>query len=97
MTYLVTGAAGFIGSHICRSLLDSEKSVIGLDNLSTGKQANIAQIIDHPNFTWIDGDITNKALCIELVEKVDYVIHQAALAAVVPTGTVAIDEFLLRQ
>lgn len=80
--FLVTGGAGFIGSNICERLLDMGYKVKVLDNLSTGKQANIDLFIDNPNFTFIKGDIRNLDVCIEACKGVDYVLHQAAWGSV---------------
>jgi UDP-glucuronate decarboxylase len=54
---LVTGGAGFIGSHLSRRLLDGGKSVVCLDNFCTGKEANIAPLLDNPRFTLLCGDV----------------------------------------
>ena len=55
---LVTGAAGFLGSHLCDALLASEDSVIGIDNLSTGRLANLSHLEREPRFRFIEQDIT---------------------------------------
>ena len=57
MKILVTGGAGFLGSHLCEKLIGSGHEVIALDNLSTGSKENIAHILDHPNFSFIEADI----------------------------------------
>ena len=56
-TYLVTGGAGFIGSHIAALALEQGHKVIVLDDLSTGSLANIADIMHHAHFTLIEGNI----------------------------------------
>ncbi len=56
---LVTGGAGFLGSHLCRRLLASGDSVYCVDNFFTGKQENIASLLNHPQFTFIEHDICN--------------------------------------
>lgn len=96
---LITGGAGFIGSNLVEHFLEKNK-VIALDNLSTGKKANIAPFLDHPNFTFIEGDIRNYETCLAYT-KVDYVFHQAALGSVprsindpITTNSVNIDGFL---
>ncbi|MDP2932889.1 MAG: SDR family oxidoreductase [bacterium] len=58
-TILVTGGAGFIGSHLCQSLLEEGDKVICLDNFFTGSEQNIAAFADHPNFEFIKQDIIN--------------------------------------
>lgn len=79
---LVTGGAGFIGSNICEYLLESNNQVVCLDNFATGKKENIAPLLGHANFTFIEGDIRNLDDCIKATKGVDYVLHQAALGSV---------------
>jgi UDP-N-acetylglucosamine 4-epimerase len=87
-TWLVTGAAGFIGSNLLETLLRLNQRVVGVDNLSTGRRQNLAQVRaalgpgPWANFTWIKGDIQDAALCRRAVRGVDYVLHQAALGSV---------------
>lgn len=59
MKILVTGGAGFIGSHLCEALLGNNNKVTCLDNLYTGNKENIKNLISNPNFEFIDYDITN--------------------------------------
>lgn len=80
--FLVTGAAGFIGSHLCDALVAAGHSVIGLDNLINGNMTNLSQANRHPNFQFIQGDIRDFNLCSQVVESVDAVFHQAALGSV---------------
>ena len=80
--FLVTGGAGFIGSNLCEAILDLECKVVCLDNLSTGKRENIDVFIDHPNYTFIEGDITNYETCNNACKNVDYVLNQAAWGSV---------------
>ena len=54
---LVTGGAGFLGSHLCRRLLMDGYRVYALDNLYTGSKANIADMMSNPNFTFIEADV----------------------------------------
>lgn len=79
---LVTGGAGFIGSNICKALLENGNKVRVLDNLATGQMKNIAPILEHPNFDFIEGDIRDLSKCHEACEGIDYVLHQAALGSV---------------
>lgn len=80
--FLVTGGAGFIGSNLCETILKLGYKVRCLDNLSTGKQENIDLFINHPNYTFIKGDITSLETCLRACEGVDYVLHQAAWGSV---------------
>jgi len=78
-TWLVTGAAGFIGSHLVEKLLSLDQKVIGLDNFSTGKRANLSR---HQNFRFIEGDIRRLETCREACKDAELVLHQAALGSV---------------
>ena len=86
--WLVTGAAGFIGSHLTESLLKLNQKVVGLDNYSTGFAANMEDIRNQVSpqqrrsFRMIEGDITRPADCQKACRGVDYVLHQAALGSV---------------
>ena len=80
MKILVTGGAGFIGSHIAEYLVQRGDHVTILDNLNTGKKENFANINDKINF--VNGDIRNYKLLEELVNDVTGVFHEAALASV---------------
>ncbi len=84
--WLVTGAAGFIGSHITEALLTLGQKVIGLDDFSTGHQENINAAVSRSgheeNFTLITGTITDINTCREAIRGCDYVLHHAALASV---------------
>jgi nucleoside-diphosphate-sugar epimerase len=79
---LVTGGAGFIGSHIVDRLLDEGFKVRVLDNLSTGEKENLAQHQNKKTFQFIEGDIRNFELVKKTVKGVDAVIHEAALVSV---------------
>jgi UDP-glucose 4-epimerase len=79
--YLVTGGAGFIGSHIVETLVASEERVRVLDNLSTGHRANIAPYLDQVEF--IEGDLRDEETVRRAVEGVDFVLHQGAIASVI--------------
>ncbi len=78
--YLVTGGAGFIGSHLVESLLERGESVRVLDNLSTGKRENIEAFLDRIDF--VEGDLCDLEVCRAVVSGVRHVLHQAALASV---------------
>lgn len=83
-TVLVTGGAGFIGSHLCERLLSHRARVICFDNLSTGNPAIVAALQKNKNFTFIRGDV-NKLDELEaafLPHRVDYIFHYAALVGV---------------
>ena len=55
---LITGGAGFLGSHLCERLLEQENEIICADNLFTGRKQNIAHLMGNPNFEFIRHDIT---------------------------------------
>lgn len=78
--YLVTGGAGFIGSHIVNGLLDRGHEVRVVDNLSSGRRENMAGFLDRIEF--IEGDLRNMDDCRQSVEGMDFVLHQAALPSV---------------
>ena len=79
---LVTGGAGFIGSNLCRSLLDHDNEVKCFDNLATGKRENIEPFLENENFTFVGGDIRDYDLCLKHTAGVDVILHQAALGSV---------------
>jgi UDP-N-acetylglucosamine 4-epimerase len=76
-TWLVTGAAGFIGSNLVAKLLELGQNVVGLDNFSTGKRENVQE-----GMRFIEGDIRSLDTCREATRGVDIVLHQAALGSV---------------
>ncbi|MFT5820827.1 MAG: UDP-N-acetylglucosamine 4-epimerase [Crocinitomix sp.] len=78
---LVTGGAGFIGSNLCEFLVEKNE-VRCLDSLLTGYQENIQHLLDHPQFTFIKGDIRDYEVCLAAAEGVDVIFHQAALGSV---------------
>ena len=80
MKYLITGGAGFIGSHIAENLVKQNNEVVILDNLVTGKKKNLETIRNKINF--VEGSILDIDLLNELTHNVDGVFHQAALASV---------------
>ena len=80
--FLVTGGAGFIGSNLCEAILDLGYKVRCLDDLSTGKQANVDMFLDNSNYEFIKGDIKDFDICVKACEGVDYVLNQAAWGSV---------------
>lgn len=82
MHVLVTGGAGFIGSHLIDSLLAAGHSVVAIDNLSTGSLDNLNLSHDHPAFTFIEGDILDVGLVAGQLQNVEVVIHLAAAVGV---------------
>ena len=82
MKYLVTGGAGFIGSHLCDALIKRGDSVHVLDNLSTGNKKNIEHLLDNPKFTLTEGSILDVHIVEKSVASVDHVVHLAAAVGV---------------
>lgn len=88
LTWLVTGGAGFIGSHLVHQLLQLGQQVIVLDNFSTGHKKNLDQVLEQittekkPLLQLIEGDICDEHTCFSAVQNVDFVLHQAALGSV---------------
>ena len=80
--FLVTGGAGFIGSNLCETILNLGYRVRCLDDLSTGKQANVDLFLDNPRYEFIRGDIKDLDTCLKACEGVDYVLNQAAWGSV---------------
>lgn len=79
-TYLVTGGAGFIGSHLVTQLVEQGESVRVLDNLTTGALSNLAHVEGRIEF--IEGDCADLPTALRAVEGVEYVLHQAAIPSV---------------
>jgi UDP-N-acetylglucosamine 4-epimerase len=80
--FLVTGGAGFIGSNLCEAILKKGCRVRCLDDLSTGKQANVDLFMDNPRYEFARGDVKELDTCIAACEGVDYVLHEAAWGSV---------------
>jgi nucleoside-diphosphate-sugar epimerase len=78
MKVLVTGGAGFIGSHLSEALLAAGHQVVALDNLATGQRENLQPALHNPNFRFVMGDARNRDLIRSEVEQVDTVFHLAA-------------------
>jgi UDP-glucose 4-epimerase len=75
---LLTGAAGFIGSHLSELLIQKGYKIIGLDNLSYGTLQNLSSVLGHPQFEFIQGDVRNFEILLGLGGRVDAIIHLAA-------------------
>jgi UDP-glucose 4-epimerase len=82
MKILITGGAGFIGSHLAERLLKDGSQVSAIDNLSTGSLKNIESIANHPNFHFVEGDIRDCNLMEQLTERCDCIYHLAAAVGV---------------
>jgi len=86
--WLVTGAAGFIGSNLIEALLAGGQNVVGMDNFSTGHRRNLDEVRDRlpdayeRSFQFIEADIRDRAACERAIEGVDVILHQAALGSV---------------
>lgn len=80
--FLITGCAGFIGSNLCEAILNMGYRVRGLDDLSTGKQANVDMFSSNQNYEFVKGDIKDLDTCIKACDGVDYVLNQAAWGSV---------------
>jgi len=78
LRFLMSGAAGFIGSHFCDRLIADDHSVVALDNLMTGATRNVEHLLKHPNFDFVECDVA-KAFTTE--GKFDAVLHLASLAS----------------
>ena len=77
---LITGAAGFLGSHLCDRFINEGFDVLGMDNLITGDLINLEHIMDHPNFTFIEKDVNNY---IDISEDLDYILNFASPASTI--------------
>ncbi len=80
--FLITGGAGFIGSNLCEAILNMGYNVRCLDDLSTGKQANVDMFLENSNYEFIKGDIKDFDTCFSACDGVDYVLNQAAWGSV---------------
>lgn len=82
LTCLITGGAGFIGSHLTELLLSAGHRVIVVDDLSTGQARNLASVIDHPALEYIEGTVEDERLVATVVDRADRVFHLAAAVGV---------------
>ena len=82
MRAVVTGGAGFIGSHLAEALLAGGNEVYAVDDLSTGSTANIDSLKQHPSFHYSNGSVTDLGLMAELVDRCDLIFHLAAVVGV---------------
>lgn len=82
MRILVTGGAGFIGSHLCERLVKDGHTVTAIDNFSTGRPSNLAKLKDNDNFSLVEGSILDANQLNPLVKESDYIFHLAAAVGV---------------
>lgn len=82
MRILVTGGAGFIGSHLCERLTLEGHKVTAIDNFSTGRASNLVNLADSPNFELVEGSILDTSVLNPLIKGSDYVFHLAAAVGV---------------
>ena len=82
MRCIVTGGAGFIGSHLCDLLISNGHNVTAIDDLSTGQLSNLDDIINHPNFEFLKGDILKLPELDYIVSRSDMIYHLAAAVGV---------------
>ena len=88
LRWLVTGAAGFIGSHLVRALLENDQHVVGIDNFLTSSKAGLGEALvglppsQAARFQFIAGDLRDEKLCFDVMKGTDMVLHHAALASV---------------
>lgn len=75
---LITGAAGFLGSHLCDRFISEGFFVIGMDNFITGDNSNIEHLANQPNFKFIEHDVTE---FISIEGELDYILHFASPAS----------------
>ena len=81
-TYLITGGAGFIGSHVTGALLDRGSRVLALDDLSTGRLSNIAAFVGHPRYQFAQANISDAIVLDRMASEADVIVHLAAAVGV---------------
>ena len=79
---LITGGAGFIGSHLCQKLLDDGHRITVVDDESTGARSNLERFLDHEQFEFVNGDVSCPDLVDDLVNEKDHIYHLAAAVGV---------------
>src|SRR6185436_15876428 len=79
---LITGGAGFIGSHLAEALLEQGYRVLALDDLSTGRIANVQHLLAHPDFHLARTSVADEIVLDRLTSEANYVIHMAAAVGV---------------
>src|SRR5690242_17842928 len=82
MHWLITGGAGFIGSHLVEALIERGNRVTAIDDLSTGSARNLAAVRSHPKFRLVVDNVANAPVVNELVDIADVVVHLAAAVGV---------------
>lgn len=96
-TALVVGGAGFVGSHLCETLVSQNFQVICVDNLSTGKRENLKDILTSPNFTFIEADINDPNFKIGDGVKLDYCFHLASIEEYSSDKNISLDTLLVNS
>jgi UDP-glucose 4-epimerase len=82
MHALITGGAGFIGSHLAEALLEAGHTVTVIDDLSTGHVSNLSGVMEHPSFRFVQDSVRNEKVTSDLVQQTDVVYHLAAAVGV---------------
>jgi len=96
-TALVVGGAGFVGSHLCETLVSQNFQVICVDNLSTGKKENLKDILTAPNFTFIEADINEPNFHLGKDVKIDYCFHLASIEDYRNNKNISLDTLLVNS
>ncbi len=96
-TALVVGGAGFVGSHLCETLISQNFEVICIDNLSTGKKENLKDILSAPNFTFIEANINDPNFRLGEGVKIDYCFHTASIEEYKPNKNISLDTLLVNS